>query len=59
LLGPGPEGDGLDDQPIALANFQVDLVPSEVPLPAALPLMAASVAGLGLLSRRRRRKAVI
>jgi hypothetical protein len=59
LLGPGPEGDGLDDQPIALTNFQVDLVPSEVPLPAALPLLASSIAGFGFLARRRRRKAAV
>ncbi|MEQ1521451.1 MAG: VPLPA-CTERM sorting domain-containing protein [Aestuariivirga sp.] len=59
LLGPGPEGDGLDDQPIALTNFQVDLVPSEVPLPAALPLLASSMAGLGFLARRRKRKAAV
>jgi hypothetical protein len=59
LLGPGPAGDGLGNLPIALTNFQVDLLPSEVPLPAALPLMAASMAGLGFLSRRRRRKALV
>lgn len=58
LLGPGPEGDGLENLPAALTNFQVNLVP-EVPLPAALPLLASSMAGLGFLARRRKRKAAV
>ncbi len=57
LLGP-PEGDGLENLPAALTNFQVNLVP-EVPLPAALPLLASSMAGLGFLARRRKRKAAV
>ena len=58
LLGPGLAGSGLADTKIALTNFQVNLVP-EVPLPAALPLLASSMAGLGFLARRRRRKAAV
>jgi hypothetical protein len=59
LIGPGEAGDGLSDTIAALSNFQVDLVPSEVPLPAALPLLASGMAGLGFLARRRKRKAAV
>lgn len=42
------------------ANIQIDRVaanaPGDVPLPAALPLFAAGLGGLGLLQLRRRRK---
>lgn len=42
---------------ILMATITSDLIPNEVPLPAALPLFLAGVAGMGFASRRRNKTA--
>ena len=47
----------LGNMPLVLDNFVFTTAPSEVPLPAALPLFIAGIAGIGAVSRRRRKLA--
>ena len=42
---------------LQIDNFTINSVTSAVPLPAALPLMIAGIAGLGAMTRRRRKAA--
>ena len=46
-------GVSLGSMPLVLDNFVFTTAPSEVPLPAALPLFIAGIAGIGAVSRRR------
>ena len=49
LVGPEPAGFAIDNLVFAKAGEVV--IPSEVPLPAALPLFASAL-GLGAIARR-------
>ena len=50
-------GTGLGGSPCELNDFGTNGTWSETPLPAALPLFATGIGGLGLLGWRRKRKA--
>jgi hypothetical protein len=54
---PGPNNggnQGLGDESWGVNQFVVADAPAAVPLPAALPLLGAALAGLGFIARRRR-----
>ncbi|MEX0853752.1 MAG: VPLPA-CTERM sorting domain-containing protein [Bauldia sp.] len=53
----GNKGQGLSHYDQIGDRFSEVLPPSEVPLPAALPLLGSALAGAGLLGWRKRRKA--
>ncbi|PZR00607.1 MAG: PEP-CTERM sorting domain-containing protein [Cereibacter sphaeroides] len=58
FTSPGPSNGGNHDQGIGDESWgvnNVDLEVAPVPLPAALPLMAGAIAGLGALGMRRRK----
>jgi hypothetical protein len=54
-LGNGTNGQGTDDESWALNNVDLAAVVSTVPLPAGMPLLAAALAGLGLMGASRRK----
>ena len=63
FLATGPttltfyNGDPTSDYSAGLDNISVELAPQQTPLPAALPLFATGLIGLGWLARRRRSSA--
>jgi hypothetical protein len=50
-------GGGFDTPIDYTMTFTVEEIPTVVPLPAALPLFAGGLGGLGLMDWRRRRRA--